>query len=94
MIGRDRDADAAAGVAAAVNPCKANDGARFFCHAYMPGCNLINRQPNRVWVRQQRFSIPRVAEKRDTLQVLERLPFRGKGESTRQGQRHDDDSTD
>jgi len=62
---------------------KANDGALFFCHEHMPGCNLINRQCNRVWIRQQRFSIPRVAERRATLQVFERLPFRGKRESTR-----------
>ena len=74
--------------------CKANDGALFFCHEHMPGCNLINRQPHRVWVGQQRLSIPGVAERRAMLKVLERLPFRGTRESTRKGQRHDDDSTD
>ena len=51
---------------------KAGDDAVMFCDENAARRNLLDRQRDRVWVREERIAIPGIAERRTPLQRLER----------------------
>jgi hypothetical protein len=50
---------------------KAGDDTVAFCDEDATGCNLLDRQSDRVGVREERLAIPGIAERRTPLQRLE-----------------------
>jgi hypothetical protein len=50
---------------------KAGDDTVAFCDEDATGCNLLDRQRDRVGVREERLAIPGIAERRTPLQRLE-----------------------